>query len=297
MTTELSFLSILTGCFAKPAAENPTVAMVEAAYRAAGLDARYLTCEVDPADLGDAVRGARAMGWVGFNCSIPHKVAVIAHLDELAPSASIIGAVNCVVRRGDELVGENTDGQGFLSVAPHGRRPRGQARRGVRRRRRGAGYHGRDARSRVRRRSRWSTSAPSADASWSSCSPSALLRRRRTCRGTSRITCPIQPTSSSTPRSIGLFPDVDARVDLDVDSLRPHMIVADVIPNPPSTHLLRDAAARGCQTLDGLGMLVNQGVLGIKLWTGVDADAGVMHDTLQRLFSRRTPEPASPPPS
>ena len=111
----MNFLSTLTGCFAQPAAENPTVAMVEAAYRAAGLDARYLNCEVAPGGLGDAVRGARAMGWAGFNCSIPHKVAVVDHLDELAPSASIIGAVNCVVRRGDRLVGENTDGQGFLT--------------------------------------------------------------------------------------------------------------------------------------------------------------------------------------
>jgi shikimate dehydrogenase len=68
----MNFLSTITGCFAQPAAENPTVAMVEAAYRAAGLDARYLNCEVAPADLGDAVRGARAMQWAGFNCSIPH---------------------------------------------------------------------------------------------------------------------------------------------------------------------------------------------------------------------------------
>ncbi|HET9665773.1 MAG TPA: shikimate dehydrogenase, partial [Desertimonas sp.] len=111
----MNFLSTLTGCFAQPAAENPTVAMVEAAYRAAGLDARYLNCEVAPADLGDAVRGARAMGWAGFNCSLPHKVAVIAHLDELAASASIIGAVNCAVRQGDQFVGENTDGQGFIA--------------------------------------------------------------------------------------------------------------------------------------------------------------------------------------
>ena len=71
-----SFLSLLTGSFATPAAENPTVVMVEAAYRHHGLDARYLNCEVAPDALGDAVRGARAMGWAGFNCSIPHKVAV-----------------------------------------------------------------------------------------------------------------------------------------------------------------------------------------------------------------------------
>ena len=111
----LSFLSLLTGSFSTPAGENPTVAMVEAAYRHHGLDARYLNCEVAPDALGDAVRGARAMGWAGFNCSIPHKVAVIEHLDGLAESAEVIGAVNCVVRRDGRYVGENTDGQGFLA--------------------------------------------------------------------------------------------------------------------------------------------------------------------------------------
>ena len=64
--------------------------------------------------VADAVKGARAMGWIGFNCSIPHKVAVIEHLDELGDSAMVIGAVNCAVRRGEKFVGENTDGKGFL---------------------------------------------------------------------------------------------------------------------------------------------------------------------------------------
>ena len=54
------------------------------------------------------------MGWAGFNCSIPHKIAVLEHLDGLAESAALIGAVNCVVRRDDRYVGENTDGQGFM---------------------------------------------------------------------------------------------------------------------------------------------------------------------------------------
>ncbi len=280
----MNFLSTITGCFAQPAAENPTVAMVEAAYRAAGLDARYLNCEVAPADLGDAVRGARAMQWAGFNCSIPHKVAVIEHLDELAPSAAIIGAVNCVVRRDGRLIGENTDGQGFVTslrtvVDPAGKRvvvlgAGGAARAitvetalagassitvvNVDRRRGGELAHLLDAR----------TPAAATYVPWDG--PVSPARRR--------------PTSSSTPRRSGCIPDVDARVDLDVDSLRPEMIVADVIPNPPSTHLLRDAAARGCRTIDGLGMLVNQGVLGIKLWTGVDADSAVMYETLRRVL-------------
>jgi shikimate dehydrogenase len=111
-----SFLSVLTGSFSMPATENPTVAMIEAAYRHHGLDARYINCEVPPADLGDAVRGARAMGWAGFNCSIPHKVAVIEHLDGLAESARLIGAVNCAVRRNGLYIGENTDGQGFVAA-------------------------------------------------------------------------------------------------------------------------------------------------------------------------------------
>src|SRR5438132_529804 len=59
---------------------------------------------------------ARAMGWVGFNLSIPHKVAVLEHLDDLADSAEVIGAVNCVVRREGRYIGENTDGQGFLAA-------------------------------------------------------------------------------------------------------------------------------------------------------------------------------------
>src|SRR3979409_432954 len=122
-----NFLSLLTGSFAMPAAENPTVAMIEAAYRHHKLDARYINCEVVPQALGDAVRGARAMGWVGFNCSIPHKVAVIAHLDHLAESASIIGAVNCVVIRDGHLVGENTDGKGFVAALRTVTDPRGKA--------------------------------------------------------------------------------------------------------------------------------------------------------------------------
>ena len=61
MAEPLNFLSLLSGSFSMPAAENPTVAMIEAAYRHHGLDARYMNCEVAPADLGNAVRGARAM--------------------------------------------------------------------------------------------------------------------------------------------------------------------------------------------------------------------------------------------
>ena len=72
----MDFLSELTGSFSQHSNGNPTVEMLEAAYRHLGLNWRYINCEVSPEHLADAVNGARAMGWMGFNCSLPHKVEV-----------------------------------------------------------------------------------------------------------------------------------------------------------------------------------------------------------------------------
>src|SRR5271166_7001538 len=135
MPEQQTFLSMITGSFSTPAAENPTVAMIEAAYEHHHIDARYLNCDVAPDALGDAVRGARAMGWVGFNCSMPHKVSVIKYLDGLGSSAALIGAVNCVVRRDNRYIGENTDGQGFLTALRTIADPAGKVFVTVRRRR------------------------------------------------------------------------------------------------------------------------------------------------------------------
>jgi shikimate dehydrogenase len=83
--------------------------------------------------------------------------------------------------------------------------------------------------------------------------------------------------------SIGLG-DGEARVPLAIDSLEADMVVADVVFNPPETRLLRDAKARGCQTLDGLGMLVNQAVIGFHIWTGRNADPLVMREALEEFL-------------
>ena len=277
-----SYLSLLTGSFAMPAAENPTVVMVEAAYRHHGLDARYLNCEVAPEALGDAVRGARAMGWAGFNCSIPHKLAVVEHLDGLAASAEVIGAVNCVVRRDGAYVGENTDGQGFLASLRTVADPAGSSLVVL-----GAGGAAR---------------AIAVEAALAGATAITIVNRDRA-RGAELVALLEARTPASAElvvwdrtfavpagtgivvnaTSVGLFPDADARVDLDVASLTPGMVVADVIPNPPRTRLIRDAEARGCTVLDGLGMLVGQGAIGIRHWTGVDPDQAVMREALEGL--------------
>jgi shikimate dehydrogenase len=85
--------------------------------------------------------------------------------------------------------------------------------------------------------------------------------------------------------SIGLSPDIAGSLDIDLDSLLPDMVVADVIPNPPRTRLIRDAEARGCTVLDGVEMLINQAVISIRHWTGVDADPVVMRRKLEELFA------------
>lgn len=279
----LNFKQELVGCFGKPVAENPTQAMIEAAFRHHGLDWRYLTIEVDPADLGDAVRGARAMGFVGFNCTIPHKVAVVAHLDALGKSAEVIGAVNCVVRCDGRLIGENTDGQGFLAslrelTDPAGKRVvvlgAGGAARAIAVELALAGAkhitivnRGRERGEEVMRLLRERTGVAADFVSW---------------RGDLEV--PPQTDVVVNATSIGLYPDVEARVPLALASLQPEMIVADVIPNPPRTRLVRDAEARGCRVIDGLGMLVGQGVIGIKHWTGIDPDPQVMRRALEVLF-------------
>jgi shikimate dehydrogenase len=280
----MNFLSVLTGSFALPAAENPTVAMVEAAYRHHGLDARYVNCEVAPEVLGDAVRGARAMGWAGFNCSIPHKVRVIEHLDGLADSATVIGAVNCVVRRDGLLIGENTDGQGFVASLRTVVDPAGKSLVVF-----GAGGAARAIAVETALAGAAAITIVNRDPSRGA-ELAALLNERTPARAElvawdAPYSVPESTDIVVNATSIGLFPALDARLELELDSLRPGLVVADVIPNPPRTRLIRDAEARGCTVLDGLGMLVNQGVIGIKHWTGIDPDPGVMRRTLEELFA------------
>jgi shikimate dehydrogenase len=278
----MNFLLSLTGSFAQPAGENPTVAMIEATLAHHGLDWRYINVEVAPEHLGDAVRGARAMGWRGFNCSIPHKVAVIEHLDGLGQSAEIIGAVNTIVREGNRLIGENTDGRGFVRALREAVDPSGKSVVLF-----GAGGAAR---------------AVAVEIALAGAARITLVNRSVT-RGKDVVDLlnTRTPTRASFvpwegpfvvppdtdivihATSLGLYPDIDAMPNIDTDSLTPEMVVADGIHNPPLTRLLKAAQARGCLTVDGLDMLVQQGVMGIKYWTGVDADPQVMRQALLAL--------------
>jgi shikimate dehydrogenase len=273
------FLADLTGSFATSAAQNPTVAVMEAAYAHAGLDIRYINCEVPPDRLGDAVRGAIGMGWLGFNCSIPHKVAIIDYLDAMAPSAGIIGAVNCVINRDGHLTGENTDGQGFVRSLRTVVDPTGADMVVL-----GAGGAARAI-------AVESALAGAASITIVNRTPArgeelaALVADRTPARanyvhweGTYAVPEGVGILVNAT--SIGFHPSTETP-DVDPASVHSGMVVADVVANPPETPFLRMAADRGATPLQGLGMLVNQALTNARLWTGRELDADVMRRALE----------------
>jgi len=289
MAKELNFKQELVGCFGFPVSENPTQAMIEPAFRDKDLDWRYLTLEVKPEDLPAAVAGARAFGFQGFNCTIPHKVAVIEHLDGLGKSAELMGAVNCVVNRDGKLIGENTDGKGFVSSFRDLADPAGKSLLLL-----GAGGAARAIGvEMVLAGVRKITLVNRSEERGRELEKLFSEKLNNTVGGGLEIEYHNWDGDFAIPEgtdivvnatSIGLFPDVDARIPLDIDTLTADMVVADVIPNPPTTRLVRDAREKGCQIIDGLGMLVAQGVIGIEYWTGQSPDPAVMRRGLEEVF-------------
>ena len=282
MSQSQHFLHELVGSLSQGADGNPTVVMVEAAFRHHGLHWRYINMEVSPADLGAAVKGARAMGFRGFNCSLPHKVSVIAHLDGLGQSASVMGAVNCVVLRDGRLIGENTDGKGFLKslqsmIDPQGKSVvlfgAGGAARAIAVELGLAGVRHITIVNRSEQRG----------AELVNVLREQLQLEAQLVVWSGDYTVPEGTDVVINGTSIGLY-DPEARVAIDLDSLRPGMIAADVVFNPVRTRFLTEATARGCRPLDGLGMLVNQGIVGIQYWTGIDPQPEVMRQALESVM-------------
>jgi shikimate dehydrogenase len=279
-----SYKSELAAVFGHPVAENPTIVMMEAAFRELGLDCRYLTIEVLPEALADAVRGARAMGFMGFNCTIPHKIEVMRHLDEISEKARLIGAVNTVYRRGHRLLGENTDGAGFLASLREegGLDPAGKSFVLL-----GAGGAARSVAVELALAGAARIAIVNRDEA-----RGRALAERVAAMGRAKaeyfpwtpgFRLPEGTDALANATSIGLYPD-PGRPDVDYSSIGRGMVVCDVIPNPPRTAFLAEAEARGAKTLDGLGMLVNQGTIGFELWTGKKAPAAAMRAALAAEF-------------
>jgi shikimate dehydrogenase len=275
-------LVCLLGC---PVAENPTGVMQEAAFAALGLNWRYLTIEVKPQNLPDAIRAVRTFGMRGINLTIPHKIAVMDLLDTISPDAALIGAVNTVRRKGERLIGANTDGKGFLRGLTQDARIKPLGKRVFIL---GAGGAAR---------------AIATELALAGASELTLVNRSQE-RG-ARLANDLQVRVSAracfipwdqtfkvgpeadilvNATSIGLFPDVNAMPQVDLSMARQDLLVCDVIPNPPETPLLHLARSLGMPTLNGLAMLVYQGAIGFEMWTGQKAPVEAMHAALRSAF-------------
>jgi len=275
----------LVGVFGHPVAENPTVVMQEAAFQALNLNWRYLTIEVLPEDLGAAMQGLRAFQMRGINLTIPHKVEVLKYLDVVKPDAALMGAVNTVVRKDDLLIGENTDGKGFMRALVQDAHvdPKGTSVVIL-----GAGGAAR---------------AITVELALAGARQISIVNRSED-RG--KALCGLlnekTPTSAEyipwkdtyeipegtdiliNATSIGLYPNVHQKPEIEYDSLRAGMVVCDVIPTP-NTLFLTEAEKHGATIISGLGMLVYQGAIGFTLWTGLEAPVESMYRALLDIFN------------
>lgn len=266
----------LFGLLGHPVAGNPTGAMIEAACRSVGIDeGRYVSLDVPPGELRVAVEALRALRVTGFHVTIPHKVAVLEHLDRRTPAAEAVAAVNCVKREGNDLVGDNTDGRGFLASLEALATVRDAKLLVV-----GAGGAAR---------------AVAVEAALAGASSVTIANR--TARAAEEL--------AELVRRVGVQADVVAGrapllipddVDVVVNATSVGMervdeaiaanwgagggrVAADVVIRS-STRFLEEASAAGWVPLDGLGMLIEQAVAGFTWWTGREPDRGAMRAAL-----------------
>lgn len=274
----------LVGVFGDPVEGNPTGVMEEAGFAAQGLNYRYLTIKVTPADFDAAIRSLKPLHFRGINLTMPHKIAVLPYLDELSPVAALIGAVNTVVVRGDKLYGDNTDGRGFVeALRREGLSPAGKAITLL-----GSGG---------------AAKAIAVECALAGARQITVVNRTPqhgealvdTLRTHTDTRADYLPWSHQLPvpqgtdilinaTPVGMRPHQQELPDLDYTTITPGMLAADVAFDPADTQFLARCADRGARCINGLGMLACQGALNFTLWTGQEAPLEVMFQALAREF-------------
>lgn len=285
----------LVGAFGCPIDENPTGVMSEAAFAAAGLNYRYLPIEIRDGGLEAAMQAVRALGMRGINLTVPHKVKVLKYLDELSPSAEIIGAVNTVVDRGGRLWGDNTDGKGFLlSLEEAGVPVAGKAVTLL-----GAGGAARAIAVECALAGAKTITIVNRDPERGQSLADLIASRTdaesRLVLWDGPVAVPADTDILVNATTVGLYPNTQEKPDLDYGSTHARMVLSDVIFNDPDSLFLREGKRRGCRTVNGLGMLVNQAALNFRLWTGVEASRTLMMDVLRREFGLDAGSPVAMP--
>jgi shikimate dehydrogenase len=267
---------IKLGLIGYPVGHSLSPKIQNAALQAAGLEGDYSLFPVAPDNmqtLKNLTEGIRLGEMTGFNVTIPHKQNVISFMDEITPIAQSIGAVNIIYRRGDKLIGDNTDAPGFLAdlkrfltTVPDGD-DKTLRHRELKALVLGAGGSARSvvyalcsdgwqvtvAARRLEQAKQLSEKFPD-------------IRLMEYNLPTSQLSN-VQLIVNTTP--IGMTPHVDQSPLPENTALPKQVKIYDLVYNPRETKLVRDARAQGLQATTGLGMLIEQAALGFTLWTGI----------------------------
>ncbi len=269
----------LVGVMGWPVEHSVSPPMHNAAFRVLNLDWCYVPLPVRPEGLGEAVRGARALGFRGLNATIPHKQALLPLMDELTPAARAIAAVNTVIYADDRIIGHNTDAEGFLrALADAGMEPRdanvlvlgagGAARAVV--------YALSTVADKVTVLNRTPDRASRLvqamrDAGQDANLVSGVLDARSLSQAAEEADLVVNATS------VGMWPACEGIPWIDTVSYPPEADVFDLVYNPRETRLMRLAASAGASAANGLRMLVHQGAEAFTRWTGIQPPVEVMY--------------------
>jgi len=242
------------------------------------MDWVFLAFEVAAGDTRRALDGVRALGIAGLSVTMPHKDAAFEAADEVTPEAEALRAVNCFVNRAGMLIGHNTDGEGFVAaLAAEGISASGERCVVL-----GAGGA---ARSVVAALGRAGAEITVVNRSSDKAELAARLGGSRSKVGS--IDAVEEASILVNATSVGMGGD-GLPVPLELLA-RPPRVVVDLVYHPVETPLLVAARERGARTVDGVGMLVHQGALAFRLWTGHDAPVDAMTEAARRHLAEREP--------
>jgi shikimate dehydrogenase len=281
----------VAGIIGDPVRHSVSPALHNAAFEATGLDWVYVAFPVPIGAVPAALKGMRALGIDGLSVTMPHKGPAAEAVDRLSPTASRLQSVNTILRQGDELLGESTDGQGFLAAV---RRDEGWDPAGRQCVILGAGGAARavalalgeaDAASVVvvGRRPEMAAEA----AALAGRAGRAVTERAEEVIASADLVVNATPVGMRRVVKMDRSPlEASLPFDLDPSLIGRRQLVVDLIYAPTVTPLLRAAREGGARTANGLGMLIHQAALQFRLWTGEDPPLEVMSAAAIEAMSR-----------
>lgn len=276
--------TVLTALLGSPVSHSISPMMHNEAFQQLGLDYAYLAFDVDLDHLKDAVSGLKTLNCRGFNCTMPHKTLVCEYVDQLSQAASLIGAVNTVVNDNGILTGHNTDGIGYMqSISTAGYDIIGKEMTLL-----GTGgaataiavQAALDGVKKINIFNRTGASFERAKTLVDS------LNQQTACEvslydilDTTTLSSSLKNSAILTnATSVGMAPNTDNSIITDPSLFHEELLVSDIIYNPEETLLLRIAKKAGCNTLNGLYMLLYQGAEAFRIWTGKEMPVALIKE-------------------